>query len=265
MLILYKFIKIVVLSDPAIQLANNPYFYRKEIRMNIIVTGASQGIGFALVKIFSADQRHRIMAISRNYDSLKNLQLLCRKESGNKIIIISQDLTEKEASRNIEKEVDHHFSGVDILVNCAGLLINKPFAAMDDDDFDHIFSINVKSVFQLVKMLLPYFNKGSHVINISSMGGFQGSVKFPGLSLYSSSKGAVAVLTECMAAELKEQGISLNCLALGSAQSPMLDKAFPGYKAPVSSEEMASFIADFALKGNKYFNGKILPVAVTTP
>jgi NAD(P)-dependent dehydrogenase (short-subunit alcohol dehydrogenase family) len=108
-------------------------------------------------------------------------------------------------------------------------------------------------------------DKGSHIVNIASMGGFQGSSKYPGLSCYSASKAALACLTECLAGEFTESGIKVNCLALGSVQTEMLEEAFPGYKAPVDAQEMAEFIADFALKGHKFFNGKILPVAVNNP
>ena len=108
-------------------------------------------------------------------------------------------------------------------------------------------------------------NTNSHIVNIGSMGGFQGSAKFKGLSLYSAAKGAVAVLTESMAEEFKERGIKVNALALGAVQTEMLASAFPGYKAPLTAGQMAEFIADFALNGHKYFNGKILPVSLSTP
>ena len=97
------------------------------------------------------------------------------------------------------------------------------------------------------------------------MGGFQGSSKFPGLSAYSASKAALANLTECLAEELKEKNICANCLALGAVQTEMLETAFPGYVAPVKSREMASFIAYFATRGHQFYNGKILPVSVSTP
>jgi NAD(P)-dependent dehydrogenase (short-subunit alcohol dehydrogenase family) len=97
------------------------------------------------------------------------------------------------------------------------------------------------------------------------MGGIQGSAKFPGLSLYSAAKGAVAVLTEAMAEELKERGISVNCLAFGAVQTEMLARAFPGYQAPINPDQIANFVADFCINGQKYFNGKILPVSISTP
>jgi NAD(P)-dependent dehydrogenase (short-subunit alcohol dehydrogenase family) len=107
--------------------------------------------------------------------------------------------------------------------------------------------------------------KGSHIVNIASMGGFQGSSKYKGLSYYSASKAALACLTECLATEFQESKIKVNCLALGAVQTEMFEAAFPGNKAPVKAHEMAEFIADFALKGHKFFNGKILPVATNNP
>ena len=154
---------------------------------------------------------------------------------------------------------------IDVLINNAGLLINKPINDLSIADFEQLFEINVKSVFRLVKLLLPHFNKNAHIVNIGSMGGFQGSAKFPGLSLYSASKGALAILTECLAEELKDRNIKVNCLALGAAQTEMLQKAFPGYQAPLSAAEIAEFIADFAIKAHHYLNGKIVPVSLSTP
>ena len=134
-----------------------------------------------------------------------------------------------------------------------------------DDDFENIYKVNVFGVANLTRICLPYLQKGSHVVTISSMGGVQGSLKFAGLAAYSSSKGAVITLSELLAEEYKERGISFNVLALGSVQTEMLAEAFPGYQAPISAGEMANYIYDFTLTGNKYFNGKVLQVSSTNP
>ena len=105
----------------------------------------------------------------------------------------------------------------------------------------------------------------SHILTISSMGGFQGSAKFAGLSAYSSSKAAIAGLTECLAEEFKGKNIAVNCLAIGAVQTEMLAEAFPGYKAQLLPFQMAEYIMDFAAKGHLYYNGKILPVSLSTP
>lgn len=117
---------------------------------------------------------------------------------------------------------------------------------------------------QLLQTVLPYMGIESraHIINIGSFGGFQGSSKFSGLAAYSSSKAALANLTECLAEEFKNKNISVNCLALGAVETEMFREAFPGNSAPVNAATMAEFIAWFVVNGSKFFNGKILPVTL---
>lgn len=132
-------------------------------------------------------------------------------------------------------------------------------------DFIKVYQVNVFAVAMLNQSLIPLMHKGSHIVTISSMGGIQGSMKFPGLAAYSSSKGAVITLSELLAEEYKEQGISFNVLALGAVQTEMLEEAFPGYQAPISAKEMADYIATFTETGANYYNGKVLEVSSTTP
>ena len=229
--------------------------------MNVIITGASQGIGYELAKKFIQND-HQLIAIARNR---KKLQQLEKELNSENFHYLEFDLSTADYSKVLIPFVKGRFAKVDILINNAGLLINKPFEELTDDDFDQTFNINIKSAFKLSRELLPIFNKGAHIVNISSMGGVQGSAKFPGLSLYSASKAALAVLTECLAEELKERDIKANALALGAVQTEMLSQAFPDYKAPLHAGQMADFIMDFALTGHHYFNGKILPVSLSTP
>ena len=167
--------------------------------------------------------------------------------------------------RKLSDFLEKEFSSIDILINNAGLLINKPFTDLTTTDFIASYQVNVFGPAALIRTVLPFMKKTGHVVNISSMGGIQGSVKFPGLSAYSSSKGAILTLTELLAEEYKETGPAFNALALGSVQTEMLEEAFPGLKAAVSAEEMAAYIMEFAINGNKYFNGKILQVSNSTP
>ena len=152
-----------------------------------------------------------------------------------------------------------------MLITNAGELIKKPFMDLKKIDFAEMLQSNFLGHIKIIQNLVPLMPKGGHIVNIGSMGGFQGSVKFPGLSAYSASKAALHNLTECLAAELAEEEIKVNCLALGSAQTEMLEKAFPGLESPVAAFEMGGYIAHFALNGHKFYNGKILPVAMDTP
>lgn len=224
---------------------------------NIIITGTSRGIGFELAQLFAKNNYH-VLALSRNTAPLKNLNI-------KNIFAISVDLSTENDLKKVTDFVSKNWKQVDILINNAGKLINKPFGNLTSEDFLEVYKVNVFAVAELTRVLIPYLKKGSHVVNISSIGGIQGSMKFPGLAAYSSSKGALLTLTEVLAEEYKEQQISFNALALGAVQTEMLEEAFPGYKASVSAEEMADYIYNFAQTGNKFYNGKILQVSSTTP
>lgn len=224
---------------------------------NIVITGTSRGIGFELAKMF-ADNGHQVLAISRN---TKPLSVLNHKN----ISVISVDISKNSDVEKVTNFIKNNWKKVDVLINNAGKLINKPFTDLTSNDFLEVYKVNVFGVAELTKNLIPFLQKGSHVVTISSMGGIQGSTKFPGLAAYSSAKGAVITLSELLAEEYKEQQIAFNVLALGAVQTEMLAEAFPDYKAPLSAEEMANYIYDFSLTGNKFYNGKVLQVSSTTP
>ncbi|MCW3072207.1 MAG: family oxidoreductase [Bacteroidetes bacterium] len=236
--------------------------------MNIIVTGASRGIGYELVKLFAASGENKVIAIARNAEKLERLQKECEAANPlSKVIALPCDLSNVQEMDKLSGQVRSHVPFVDVLINNAGAIVNKPFTELTAADFEYVYNVNVFAVAALIQKVLPVMNpeQRSHIVNISSMGGFQGSAKFAGLSAYSSSKAALACLTECLAEEFRESNIAFNCLALGAAQTEMLSEAFPGYKAPVSAVQMAQFIADFALKAHQFMNGKIIPLSMSTP
>lgn len=223
---------------------------------NIIVTGTSRGIGYELALQF-ANAGNQVLAISRNIPKtlLEHQNITC----------LSIDLSDENALQEVDNFLSSTWKKVDALVHNAGALLLKPFAETTQADFEHIYKVNVFAVANLTRICLPYLQSGSHVVTISSIGGVRGSLKFAGLAAYSSSKGAVITLTELLAEEYKDKGISFNVLALGSVQTEMLEEAFPGYQAPISADGMAAYIYDFTLTGNKYFNGKVLEVSSTNP
>lgn len=224
---------------------------------NIIITGTSRGIGFELVQLFAA-QGHQVLALSRNDQPINNLGL-------KNVTAWSFDLNDSEAYKKVRDFIQDNWQQVDILINNAGALLNKPFSETTITDFEMVYKTNVFGVAELTRVTLPFMKANSHVVTISSMGGVQGSMKFPGLAAYSSSKGAVITLTELLAEEYKDHSISFNVLALGAVQTEMLAEAFPGYKAPTTALEMAQYVFDFSLNGNKYYNGKLLQVSSSTP
>ncbi|TAI49730.1 SDR family NAD(P)-dependent oxidoreductase [Flagellimonas allohymeniacidonis] len=223
---------------------------------NVIITGTSRGIGFELVKRF-AEEGHQVLALSRNEKPIEALNLP-------NVTTFSFDLGNPQDFTKVEEAISS-WKSVDVLINNAGRLLNKPFLETTAKEFEAVYKVNVFGVAEMTKTVLPMMGKEGHVVTISSMGGVQGSVKFPGLSAYSSSKGAVITMTELWAEEFKETGPSFNVLALGAVQTEMLAEAFPGYQAPVTAVQMATYIKDFALNGHQLYNGKLLQVSNSTP
>jgi 3-oxoacyl-[acyl-carrier protein] reductase len=225
----------------------------------IVIVGASRGIGSELVKLLAKDPSNRVIALSRDtqkmrasFDGLKNVELH-GFDLGSSV---------RQQAELIFSKIDR----IDVLINNAGLLKNKPFTELSHNDITSCYQVNVIGVMETVQAAVGKMEEhGGHIVNISSMGGFQGSVKFAGLSAYSTSKAAVCSFTELFAEEYKETKIKMNCLCLGAAQTEMLEEAFPGYQAPVSAAKMAEFIADFSLNSHQWINGKIIPVSLSTP
>ena len=225
----------------------------------IVVVGASRGIGKAIVELFASDSNNTVYALSRN---TKGMEAFSSFSNIHSIAFDLDTITVREQAEKIFADVPK----IDILINNAGKLVNKPFLELTKMDIDTCYQVNVIGVMQTVQALLPkMLLDGGHIVNISSMGGFQGTVKFAGLSAYSTSKAAVCSFTELFYEEYKDSKVKMNCLCLGAAQTEMLEEAFPGFQAPVSAEKMAEFITDFALKCHQWINGKIIPVSLSTP
>jgi NAD(P)-dependent dehydrogenase (short-subunit alcohol dehydrogenase family) len=233
--------------------------------MKIIITGASSGVGFEAVLELALTTEHEIIALARSEDKLRRLyEIATGLNPDCQLYPAKFDIVHDDYA-SLVSFVKDRIGHVDVLINNAGQLQNKPFEETSQLDFAEMLQSNLLGHVKMIQHMLPMLAEGAHVVNIGSMGGFTGSVKFPGLSAYSASKAALHALTESLAVEYASRGIRFNCLALGSAQTEMLERAFPDYQSPVMAFEMGKFIADFALTGGKFFNGKVLPVAVTTP
>ena len=243
--------------------------------MNVIITGASSGIGRSTALELLKFPGLRVVAISRNSVKLSSLQEEAnRMGKGEFLRTYAGDITSDAFISSVAEEVEKSGIGVQVLINNAGKLIHKAISELSREEWREVYDTNVFSTAAMIKHFLPLLKQNlpmensvfqSHILNIGSVGGVQGSVKFAGLSAYSSSKGAMSILTECLAEELKSERIAVNCLALGSVQTEMFTAAFPGMEASMKSAKMGQYIAEFAMHGHRFYNGKVLPVTFSTP
>ena len=234
--------------------------------MNIIITGASRGIGYELVRFFARNRQNHIVAISRNGKDLKLLEADCLKINPESHVTPYEfDLEQFDFYPFIVQRIQTFIPRCDILINNAGCMFKRPFKELKPEEFDSMINVNFKAVYFFTQALLAMMSKDGHIVNIGSTGGIQGGKKHRGLSAYNASKAALAVLTESLAEELFEEDIHVNCLALGAVQTDMFGKAFPGIKALHSAAQIAQYIAEFAITGSKFYNGKVLPVSTNVP
>ncbi len=229
-----------------------------EEKLTVVVVGASRGIGKEIVNRLASNSSYTILALSRNLDRMED-----NFSTFKNVKCFSFDLSKNDVIEQAS-QIFNSFKSIDILINNAGKLINKPFLELTSSDLSECYQVNAIGVMQTVQAALPKMEQ-AHIVNISTIGGFQGSVKFPGLTAYSTSKAAVVSFTELFAEEYKDTAIKMNCLCLGAAQTEMLEEAFPGYEAPISAMKMAEYIVDFALNADQWMNGKIIPVSLSTP
>lgn len=230
------------------------------MQKNIIITGASRGIGKELAKIH-LQMGNNVLVISRNKDKLNDLKAF---EINSQLSILAIDIAQNSELNKITETISN-WEQVDILYNNAGTLVNKPFAEITAEDIDYSIQVNYKAPFQIIQKVLPKMNGEAHIVNITTMGAVQGSVKFPGLAAYSSSKAGIVTLTELLAQEFNENQPRINAVALGAVQTEMLQEAFPGYEAPITAQQMANYLVEFGLNGHKFQNGKLLQLSVSTP
>ena len=220
-----------------------------------LITGAGRGVGYETVKYLLDQQPDIILyAVSRNTQALEQIKKP-------RLHIIQADITTE--LDKIVRVIEHQpLQGI---LNNAGIIIKKDFRELTAADFDALYRTNVYAPFAIITALRNNLVPASHIVNIGSMGGTENTAKFPGMIFYSSSKAALQCLSQCLAVELKEKGVVVNCLSMGAVDTEMVRVAFPGFNPPIAAGQMAEFFAWFLLNGHRFFSGQILPLALTSP
>lgn len=183
----------------------------------VIITGGGSGVGFECAKQF-ATAKANILIIGRAPEKLTSAVLELRKH-GVDAICIGGDIANSQIAEEAIGTAINRYGRADILVNCAGVILRKTAQDTTDEDWAHIMAVNVTGVFNTSRAFAKTANNGGAIVNVSSTCGQVGAA---GLAAYCTSKGAVNQLTRAMALELAPRGITVNAVAPGAINSPML-------------------------------------------
>ena len=185
---------------------------------NILITGASGGIGIEIAKHFAKENNHLFLVYHQNNSQLKLLQKTCSNDCF--IDIFKCDLTNEKEVENLVEKVISICGKIDCLINCAGVSQNKQIQDVSDKDVDYIFDNNLKSLINATKFVSKHMISEQYgkIINISSVWGVVGSSTE---SLYSASKGAINSLTLALAKELGPSNITVNAVCPGFINTKM--------------------------------------------
>jgi 3-oxoacyl-[acyl-carrier protein] reductase len=223
---------------------------------NIIITGASGGLGKELTRIAAGIVGYRVIAVARNLKSIDSIKAV----EGSEIVCIPVDLSVEE---NVDGLVQHIFRfgwSLDGLILSAAAFEKTDISNFRWANLENLFRINCFAPFSLCTKLSTLIAPGGHIVLVSSMGGYQGSAKYSGNSGYCMSKGAMNIMGECLSSEFSKNGILVNVVCPGAIKTDMLRKAFPDYDGGVAPDLMANWLWNFFESGRFLFNGAVLPV-----
>ena len=185
----------------------------------VLVTGASQGIGAAIARVFAAEIRGvRLALTARNPSKLEGVARACRRQ-GARAEVFPCDVSDEASVEAMAAAVGKTYGRLDVLINNAGEFYSAPFLKMRVSDFDRMLAVNLRSVFLVTRAFAPGMVRRGRgdIFNMSSIAGLE---VFPGGSGYSAAKFGVAGLSKVMRTEFKGMGIRVCCVYPGATLSP---------------------------------------------
>ena len=229
----------------------------------VLITGATGGIGYSLVKKFvSLDAK--VLATGTNIEKLENL----KKEYPN-IMVLKFDISQHDKIEEFIENVNSQLNGIDILVNNAGITLDNLSIRMKSDEWKKVIDINLTSTFYLCKYSIKKMlkNKYGRIVNITSIVGHTGNL---GQSNYSASKAAIVAMSKSLAIEYAKKNITINCVSPGFIQSKMTDKIVENIKAVLTSripmsklgtgEDVSNCVAFLSSDAASYITGETIHV-----
>lgn len=233
-----------------------------------IVTGASRGIGKAVAKKLASQGVNIVL----NYRSSEEKAIEVEnelKEFGVEVLRVKADISNISEAENLVNKTKERFGKIDIMVNNAGITIDKLIIRMKEEDFDNVINVNLKGVFNCLKSITPIMlrQKEGSIINISSVVGISGNA---GQVNYAASKAGVIGMTKSLAKEIGTRGIRVNAVAPGYIQTDMTEGLDDKYKKELmkqiplnrlgTAEDVADVVSFLADDNSRYITGQCIHV-----
>lgn len=231
--------------------------------MTALVTGGASGLGAAVAQRL-AQAGARVAVLDRDVSG-----------AAPEFLAIQADVTSDAAVQDAVARVADEYGGIDVLVNNAGIGAQGTVADNDDDEWHRVYDVNVVGLVRVTRAALPYLRASSHAAIVNT-GSIVATTGIANRALYSATKGAVTALTRAMAADHLADGIRVNCVSPGTADTPWIGKLMERESDPaaaraglearqphgrlVSATEVADAVAYLASPRSLSTNGHILSV-----
>lgn len=237
-----------------------------------IVTGGGSGIGEAIVRLFAAQSAAVIIADWNEQGASRLAEELT--SSGHQAVAMKVDVSRDSDVRELIQETLHRFGQLDVLVNNAAVILPKFIEEVEEEEWDRLFNINLKSVFLTVKHSLPHLRKTrGTIVNMASLNGLVGQKMNP---VYAATKGGVVALTKALALDYAPDGVRVNCICPAGVSTPLLQHWIQEQEDPIAtiqilndmhpigrpatSEEIAQAALFLASTQSGFITGVALPV-----
>ena len=216
----------------------------------VLISGASQGIGEAIAKVFAEEVRGvRLALVARNMENLQAVARVCQK-AGAKAEAFECDVSNEASVALMAEAVTKRFGAVDVLINNAGAFAMAPFAETKVDEFDRMIAVNLRSAFLVTQAFLPAMlkRKGGDIFFMSSIAGLGA---YPNAAAYCAAKFGVTGLAKVLRAETKHAGIRVCCVHPGATWSPSWEKSGVKPDRIMPAEDIARAILDVYRLGRR--------------
>jgi len=194
----------------------------------VLVTGAGTGIGRGVALEFCRQGADVVFHYSHSKDGAATAVEEARRSGAGKVTALQGDFRRVEEAVRVGREAMGFLGGIDVLVNNAGITMNRPFEQVTPEQFDTVYGVNIRAMYFLTQAVVPAMTAQGHgvVINFSSVHAYEGYQEH---TVYAGTKGAIVAFTRVLAVELAPKGIRVNAIAPGAVEVENHHKIFPDY------------------------------------